>query len=49
LLTWKASCKSDSERKSRCGIARAKGALEVKFFNDDDLERILQIMGLDLE
>jgi ParB family chromosome partitioning protein len=28
---------------------QGKGALEVKFFNDDDLERILQIMGLDLE
>ncbi|MEO8426031.1 MAG: ParB/RepB/Spo0J family partition protein [Verrucomicrobiota bacterium] len=28
---------------------QGKGALEVKFFNDDDLERILQIMGLELE
>jgi hypothetical protein len=30
-------------------LRQGKGALEVKFFNDDDLERILQIMGLELE
>lgn len=28
---------------------KGKGAIEVRFFNDDDLERILQILGVPLE
>ena len=26
-----------------------KGAIEIKFFNDDDLERILKVAGIDLD
>ena len=28
---------------------KGKGAIEVRFFNDDDLERILQLLGIPLE
>jgi ParB family chromosome partitioning protein len=28
---------------------KGKGAIEVRFFNDDDLERILQLLGISLE
>jgi hypothetical protein len=26
-----------------------KGAIEIRFFNDDDLERILKVAGVQLE
>lgn len=29
--------------------AQGKGALEISFFNDDDLERVLQILGINAE
>jgi ParB family chromosome partitioning protein len=32
--------------KIRLRYAQGKGALEISFFNDDDLERILQILGV---
>ncbi|MBC8003136.1 MAG: hypothetical protein H7X97_11170, partial [Opitutaceae bacterium] len=28
---------------------RGKGALEIRFFNDDDLERILKIAGIHVD
>ena len=28
---------------------RGKGALEIRFFNDDDLERILKIAGINVD
>jgi ParB family chromosome partitioning protein len=33
--------------KVRLKYAQGKGSLEVAFFSDDDLERILQIVGVD--
>jgi len=32
--------------KVRLRYAQGKGSVEIAFFNDDDLERILQIVGV---
>ena len=33
--------------KVRLRYAQGKGAMEISFFSDDELERILQILGID--
>ena len=46
MPTWKTICANVSALRCICVIAQGKGALEITFFSDDELERSCEILGV---